>query len=255
MSRINLQTDEREVIDQFALVSSVYIIKDGVPLFSRCYTSFHESQDPMLICGFVSAVLAFAETTMEQEIQDIGLSNERLYFLKSDGITYVASRSNFLYKDLNLAITHSTRLLENIRDSFQLLHQFFSSRPGAIDTSDFESFRVTLDNLVLEQTMELEISLEGERDVGGLVSEDASYLPEGYGRDVTETVERQKTEVVQTDEDAETLPEAEIEMEEQLSAEPPSDPHSRGKIRGLVRKLLRKSSDQQPKEQASINEI
>lgn len=255
MSRINLLTDEREVMDQFALVSSVYIIKDGVPLFSRSYTSFHESQDPMLICGFVSAVLAFAETTMEQEIQDIGLSNERLYFLKSDGITYVATRSNFLYKDLNLAITHSSRLLENIRDSFQLLHQFFSSKPGAIDTADFESFRVTLDNLVLEQTMELEISLEGERDVGELVSEDASYLPEGYGRDVTETAEQHETEALQTDQNTRTLPETDLEIEEQSAVESSSGSQSRSKIRTLVRKLLRKSSDQQPKEQPSNDEI
>ena len=77
-SRINLITDEREVTDQVALISSGYIIKDGVPLFSRRYTSFHEAHDPKLICGFVSAVLALAKTTMEQEINDIGPSNERL---------------------------------------------------------------------------------------------------------------------------------------------------------------------------------
>ncbi|MFQ5980291.1 MAG: hypothetical protein ACE5OZ_19320 [Candidatus Heimdallarchaeota archaeon] len=194
-TKINLLSDEREVTDQLALVSSVYIIKDGVPLFSRRYTSFHEAQDPMLICGFVSAVLAFAETTMEQEVNDIGLTSERLYFLKSDGITYVASRSNYLYKDLNLAVEHSGRLLENIRDSFQLLHQFFTTKPGAIDTTDFESFRVTLDNLVLEQTMELEMSLEGEKDVKDIVLETGTYLPDDYGRDASGPLKQPGVEV------------------------------------------------------------
>ncbi|MFX0116963.1 MAG: hypothetical protein ACFFB3_20615, partial [Candidatus Hodarchaeota archaeon] len=174
-------------------------------------------------------------------------SNERLYFLKSDGITYVATRANYLYKDLNLAIEHSLRLLENIRDSFQLLHQLFSTKPGsAVDTTDFESFRVTLDSLVLEQTMELEFSLEGEKEVESLVSDAGFYLPEDYGRDVSDTMNQSRIEqfsgTMNKTESGEST--ADYNDEAQAISESFPDSQSTSRVRSLVRKLLGKSHDQ-----------
>ncbi|MFV2014414.1 MAG: hypothetical protein ACC656_03220 [Candidatus Heimdallarchaeota archaeon] len=154
-------------------IQSVFILdKAGEPLFARYYNIRRTKDDSVLLAAFLSAIEIFTTHSLEGQLTDLGLGDQRYFFGRSDsGFMFVASMTSAEQLFIDPSKSKIMQLfLRNTAIAFELL-DYISKNSKIRISSLVSNFGTTIDSLILEATLEI-MKIEGW--------DEESYVPSEF---------------------------------------------------------------------------
>jgi len=137
-------------------IGGIYILDpSGIPLFARYYQGEIDKMDSTLLGGFFSAIEIFVKTSLDGLLSDIGMTNSRFFFDRSNSgyivVIIVFTSSDTLVDEHTLEIVRSLQSTINI--GFDILSKTAETNLMSVEVL-IENLGTTIDSFLLETLFE-----------------------------------------------------------------------------------------------------
>ncbi|MHA2503751.1 MAG: hypothetical protein ACXAE3_12890 [Candidatus Kariarchaeaceae archaeon] len=138
-------------------IDAVYILDpSGIPLFARYYQGDINKMDTTLLGGFFSALEIFVKTSLDGHLTDIGMTDNRFFFGRSDSdyiiIIIIGVKGTVVISSETLELIN--RLQSTINACFNVVAQ--SAKENMVRAEYIiENLGASMDSFLLETNFEL----------------------------------------------------------------------------------------------------
>ena len=128
------------------MIENLWIIKDGILIFSKNYVRFNISDD--LLGGFLTAIDSFVKQTTKGKIKNITLNERKFTYLVSENLIIVLNTDE---RDNDILIQNLLKQIKSeFLDEFRDAIKYFTG-----ETTQFTRFNEKLEKLVEESRISI----------------------------------------------------------------------------------------------------